>query len=235
MVAFRSTEQLQKHRTTCKATKQVKRERLYPICSPNTPDRRTCGFCHFTCESRNKLFQHLGNCKDAKVGNIKPKELEQNTVKDPDSQPRIKEAPAVDFQDRSVMSRYTYLRVEASALPTADKVEVCLDPGTGRTIIGRSYLKTLKHTIENRRGMVKGIGKKSMKVTEWATFTFYLHGTDESGPTVMKFTKSGWVVEDDLEPNMLVGNDMLHPHGANICYENFTVTFTHLYKFTVDF
>jgi hypothetical protein len=57
-----------------------------------------------------------------------------------------------------------------------------------------------------------------MKLTDWATFTIYVQGYNDDGePTLMKITKSGWVVEH-LLPKILLGNDFLSPYGSTIDY-----------------
>ena len=51
----------------------------------------------------------------------------------------------------------------------------------------------------------------------------------------MKFQKQGWVVDDPLEPNLLLGNDILHPYGTNIDYEESVIRFSAMNKFQVGF
>ena len=92
----------------------------------------------------------------------------------------------------------------------------------------------MDHSVEKREGKVRGIGRRATKLTDWATFSYYMEGYDGDGkPTLMKITKSGWVV-DDLAPKILLGNDFLSPYGANIDYGEKIVKFTAL-DFTAPF
>ncbi|KAK3939534.1 hypothetical protein QBC46DRAFT_263165, partial [Diplogelasinospora grovesii] len=216
----------------------------------NAPPRRTCGYCHLVCRSRNALFKHLGTCESALAGVVQgagvttepQEEPVAQVVEEPgkpgkaESSYKIQEAPAIEAAnpDSNPLSSYSHLRVKAKASPEAQEVEVCLDPGTGRTLIGRSFLEQLDHSIVPKVGKVKGVGNKSLSLKEWATFSFYLPGRDRKGANVLtKFTKQGWVV-DDLAPNLLLGNDFLKPYGMNIDYEDNVVSFAKVKGFQVD-
>jgi hypothetical protein len=48
--------------------------------SPTHPTRRTCGYCHQLCVSRNALFEHLRTCESIKWGMSKPKEKEDKAI-----------------------------------------------------------------------------------------------------------------------------------------------------------
>ncbi|KAK3937311.1 hypothetical protein QBC46DRAFT_411237 [Diplogelasinospora grovesii] len=87
--------------------------------------------------------------------------------------------------NRAPLSSYTYLRNGDS---------ICFDPGSARTLIGREFLKKLDHSITKRNGRIQGVGKEKLRLSEWATFTFYLPGKDRDGHlTLMEFEKLGWV------------------------------------------
>jgi len=93
--------------------------------------------------------------------------------------------------DNSLLSSFTHLRVLARARPDAQDVEICFDPGAGRSVIGAKFLSTLEHTIERRNGKIRGVNGKPVKINKWATFSFFLPGKNADGqPTLMKFTKS---------------------------------------------
>jgi uncharacterized CHY-type Zn-finger protein len=223
--------------------------------SPNDPSRRTCRCCRAVMPSRNALFRHLKTCEDAIKGIIrappealapvksipaKESQTDSSTTVDVDYAPsttyKVREAPteAIEKADDSLLSSFTYLRIKARASPDGEDVEICVDPGTGRSIIDRKFLMTLKHSIEKRKGRVRGISKRSTKLSEWATFEIYLPGYNGKNQlTLMKFTKSAWVV-DDLQPNLLLANDFTTPYNANIDYETTTLSFKGL-DFTVDF
>lgn len=236
---FKSTQQKLAHLRTCTPFKAVQMERIRSP-SPTDLSQRTCGFCRTTTATRNLLFKHLKSCDDAKSGNIRPPpetekllqraaqlSLEGNpadVAQDPGIQTptfQFKEAPPELTKkiDDSLLSSYTHLRATATATPTSEPQEICIDPGTGRTYIDRKFLSSLEHTIESRKGQARGIGG-SKKVKEWANFSFFLSGHDSAGvPTKMKITKSGWIL-DDLAPNLLLGNDFLAPYGGSIRYDD---------------
>ncbi|KAK4181958.1 hypothetical protein QBC35DRAFT_238779, partial [Podospora australis] len=95
-------------------------------------------------------------------------------------------------------------------------------------MIGRDLLKKFDHTIEDRLGKGKGIAKKKVKLTQWATFTCYLKGEDYNGvPTLAKITKGGWVVEE-LEAGALLGQDFLKPYGGIINLETAEIDLTQI-------
>ncbi|KAK3683310.1 hypothetical protein B0T22DRAFT_483178 [Podospora appendiculata] len=96
------------------------------------------------------------------------------------------------------------------------------------------FLQRLNHTVVNRKGRVKGVHKKMLNLSEWATFDIFLVGSKGNSPTLMKVNKSAWVV-DSLEPNMLLGNDFLHPYQANIDYSKDAVSFGRMDGFEVRF
>ncbi|KAK4236653.1 hypothetical protein C8A03DRAFT_35444, partial [Achaetomium macrosporum] len=201
------------------------------------PDRRTCGFCETVFDSRNALFKHLKHCEDAKNGTVRRPQSLSATVDDaltdsceptdanfvtteprlPASAFHIKDAPVVENgTNDSPRAGYTYLRVKARAHPDSDDAEICLDPGANRSIIGQPFLDTLEHTVERRKGKIRGIGKSS--TNKWATFTLYLPGFENGKPTMLKFTRSAWVV-DSLPANLLMGAEFLDPYKANINYD----------------
>lgn len=238
------------HGRNCVLTKASQHEVLKNP-SPLAESERTCCGCHEVFASRKKLFKHLrdrGECQTAaprsqsRRSPTKPQGAgESNNVAElptPSAKtaPALKEAPPLGPNDATVLSSYTFLRVKARPTPEGEDIEVCIDPGTGRTLIGRSYLQSLDHTVERRKGKVKGVGNGTVRVDQWATFTYHLPGRDKDGnPVIMKFRKSGWVVDDDLEPNLLLGNDTLHPYQASISYETSSVAFAAFDGFTIDF
>ncbi|KAI1484861.1 hypothetical protein F5X96DRAFT_683273 [Biscogniauxia mediterranea] len=218
--------------------------------SPLSEKKRSCNYCHTVESSRNKLFKHLEQCEKARpyresddhptendVSTNNQEETHEQGYHAQDQPPRrVRDAPFMENSEKSLLSSYTYLRIKAHASPESQSMEICLDPGTGRTLIGRSFLNTLEHTIEERKGKVKGVGKKKVHCTNWATFTLYVPGTEVDGEqTFVKMVKQGWVLEDELEPNVLIGNDLLKPYGATISYPDGTVTFETLNGWKVPF
>jgi hypothetical protein len=78
---------------------------------------------------------------------------------------------------------------------------------------------------------LKGLGKGLVHVRQQARFRFRYRGTNTKGePHIVEFKKEGWVVDNHLEPNMLLGNDFLSPYAATICYGNYTIAYP-----TLDF
>lgn len=56
----------------CRVTKRVSYEKLQTP-SPTEPCRRTCGYCHKLCDSRNQLFKHLDVSEDARNAIMRPR------------------------------------------------------------------------------------------------------------------------------------------------------------------
>jgi hypothetical protein len=49
----------------------------------------------------------------------------------------------------------------------------------------------LDYSIEKSEGKVRDIGRRAIKLTDWATFSYYMEGYDGDGkPTLIKITKS---------------------------------------------
>ncbi|KAK3946943.1 hypothetical protein QBC32DRAFT_386980, partial [Pseudoneurospora amorphoporcata] len=189
-----------------------------------------CRDCKRTFSSRNSLFEHLDSykgktdgihggsadavCHANQVGHAKTPSCAIIPFKVQNAVPQTDE-----LSKMGPLSGFTHLRVLARATPEAEESEVCIDPGAAKTIIGRSFLQTLEHSISTEYSTrIKGVGGKPTKLTKWATFTFYLPGTDSKGnPTLLKTKAAGWVI-DELEPNLLLANSFLHPRQAHIDY-----------------
>lgn len=244
---FESGATLRMHAKKCRSKPDLEKIKTP---SPVDPARRTCGYCTHMCPSRNALFAHLRTCKQAKAGVVRKAEASLSTdlaSKNkaesvnhvdavPDEEVPIVKAPPTDKHVRALGSSYTYLKIPIRANPTAVDTEICVDPGTGRTMIGRELLNTFEHTIVKRDGKVTTVGDRQVALTEWATFKFYARGVNADGkPCIMEYEKEGWVVDDPLQPRMLIGNDFLHPHEAVINYQDSIITFKGLNGFTVTF
>ncbi|KAJ4285932.1 hypothetical protein N0V88_008224 [Collariella sp. IMI 366227] len=208
-LTFDTISETDRHAKQCgrrAVPKNARRQRA----NDKDPARRTCGHCATVWDSRNALFKH-----------------------EPATAFSIKDAPTIDVEKdlNSPRSSFTHLRVMARAAPDEEDVEVCMDPGASGTIIGLAYLNTLEHTIERRKGNISGIGKA--KTNKWATFTFFMPGVEDGKPTMLKFTRSGWVM-DTLSARLLLGADFLDPYGADINYGTKTVTLQNA-NFSVPF
>jgi hypothetical protein len=104
----------------------------------------------------------------------------------------LKEAPITPLNEDSHLSRYTYLRVPAKATPDGEIIDVCADLGTNRTIVKRSFLQKLEHSIISRQGNIKNINKNKMKTLERAIFSFYLMNKNRNNNNIfIKMTYSG--------------------------------------------
>ncbi|KAI1273815.1 hypothetical protein F5Y07DRAFT_411032 [Xylaria sp. FL0933] len=155
-----------------------------------------------------------------------PKSLpKEKTQPVPEETIPVKKAPSADKYDKAIRSSYTYLQFAARPTPTGEDIKVCGDPGTGRTIIGRSYLNTLEHTTEERHGTVECVSDQKVQITTWAKFKFYTAGVNADGkPLIIEHKKKGWVVDNHLQPGIAV-----------IDYRNKTITFQGLDGFTIHF
>ncbi|KAK3686256.1 hypothetical protein B0T22DRAFT_518903 [Podospora appendiculata] len=251
------------HIRDCTPFKAVQTESVRPR-SPADPSVRTCGFCNKLFDSRNKLFKHLKLCEDAKKGFFRPPEFEFGSSDESDSdesdeaaatnafntdhveehfarvaddfEVQIAPAQLLEEADSSPMSSYTHLRVQARASEKSANTEVCLDPGAGRSLVDSRFLKQLRHSVSPRRGRVKGIGGDVLRLTEWATFDLFLVGKNAAGKnSLLKITKSAWVVDSYLEANLLLGNDFMHPAKAEFRYEDCTAQFTAFDNFACEF
>ena len=186
---------------------------------------------------RSQLFQHLKTYEDAKNSTLRRPtnlasllaEVEQqtalvqkeenttyNTITDDFV---VKEAPkpAEENVEDPAMTTFTYLRVAARTSPGMEDVEVCLDPGASKSIIDAIFLQALEHKVENYIGKVKGVNSKAIKLSQQATFTIYLVGSDNGQATLIKFQRLAQVVPN-LIPNLLLGNDFIDPYKADIDY-----------------
>ncbi|RWA03570.1 hypothetical protein EKO27_g11536 [Xylaria grammica] len=227
--------------------------------SPVDPSRRTCGYCNELFPSRNRLFKHLRACTAKAAGVIRNpaaalsrkmpakekldrgrkrnagREAYMATADDKDVS--IEDATDVCDSRRDVRaSGYTYLKFGVRNTPEGEDLQICGDPGSGNTIIGREFLKKFDHTIETKHATLRGIGKGGVHVHEWATFTFWSQGMDSQGnPKLLKFKKGAWVVDDRLEPGCLLGNDFLVPHRVTIRYADFKIIFPDRDNFAVTF
>jgi hypothetical protein len=247
---FNAKTELRAHVKSCKGTGPLRAQKNHKI-NMDDLSRRTCGHCGDVFGTRNKLFKHLKNCKLVKEGTFdRPVDPETDAVDDDDDDDDgvhddyvneatdmpdtlaslgeinfVKEAPdlTADEPESGPLGNYTYLRINARAKPNGEDVEICGDPGASRSLISRNYLSTLDHSIEKRRGKVKGVGGKLLSLNEWATFSFYLPGTHKGQKAQFKFTRSAWVVED-LAPNLLLGNDFMDPYRAVFDYGEKVIT-----------
>ena len=236
---FTTRRDQKRHVKVCEGSRLLKHERR-ALRNALNPSRRTCGFCSSLFPTRSQLFQHLKTCEDAKNGTLRrptdpasllaeaeqqtafAQEKEENTVFNVNATTDnfiVKEAPEPTAEDTEdpTMTTFTHLRVAARTSPDAEDVEVCLDPGASKSIIDATFLQALEHKVENRAGKVKGVNGKAMRLSQWATFTIYLVGSDNGQATLMKFRRSAWVVPN-LAPNLLLGNDFMDPYKADIDY-----------------
>jgi Reverse transcriptase (RNA-dependent DNA polymerase)/RNase H-like domain found in reverse transcriptase/Integrase zinc binding domain len=189
---------------------------------PADPQQRTCRRCDQLFESRNKLFQHLAGC----IANPTKPSLSAEPEATPEpahnftiSDQLIVETPPV-AQETTTFSSYTHLRIRVQSNQNGEAFDICADPGTGRSIIDREWLKTLEHTIVKKEGShIRGVGNKRMKVTDWAEFWFYAPARKTNGTAVtIKLQASGWVI-DNLEARCLLGNNWLLPRKAMLDYQ----------------
>ena len=116
------------------------------------------------------------------------------------------------------MTTFTYLCVTARTSPEAiEDIEVCLDPGVSKSIIDVTFLQALEYKVENRIGKVKGVNGKAIRLSQWATFTIYLVGSNNGQATLIKFRRLAQVIPN-LTPNLLLGNDFIDLYKADIDY-----------------
>ena len=116
------------------------------------------------------------------------------------------------------ITTFTYLRVIARTLPKAiEDIEIYLNPGTSKSIIDVTFLQALEYKIKNYIGKVKGINSKAIRLSQQATFTIYLVGSNNGQTTLIKFQRSAQVIPN-LIPNLLLGNDFIDPYKVDIDY-----------------
>lgn len=235
--------ELRLHVKACRGTGPLRAQKNHMV-NMREAERRTCGYCSTIFGSRNELFRHLKHCEDAKDGAFRrPADPEIDTAtpaisaqhveseedgsdyvhylddKMSTKQYRLRDAPQPKpkVEADSPLGNNTYLRVESCTHPDhGERLDICLDTGASRSVIGRHFLDKLRHTIEHRKGKVSGVGSR-MRLKEWATFDIYLPGIEDDQPTLVKFQHSAWVV-DSLAPNLLLGTDFLDPYEAIIDY-----------------
>ncbi|KAJ1328849.1 PR domain zinc finger protein 5 [Microdochium nivale] len=187
---FETKAERQLHQKKCTAP------RAYDVAptaklSPLEVDQRTCGFCNVVFKSRNKLFTHISTYEA--TSHVATYTVLENDT--PRPMPLVPQAlPVISTPDltddkHTPVGNYTHLRVKARPSPNGQEVDICLDLGAGRTVISRSFLQQLEHTV----------------------------------------------VDEDFGPAILISNDLLKPHSANINYDIDRITFTALDDFTVEF
>ncbi|KAK3680815.1 hypothetical protein B0T22DRAFT_524103 [Podospora appendiculata] len=149
----------------------------------------------------------------------------------------IKTAPTEDVEkvEARIAPCYTHTRTKAKTNPDSESIEICMDGGAGRSFVDKAFLQLTEHSIEKREISFRGVVPVKGFTNQWATFSFYLPGRDKEGkPTLMKFTKAAWVV-DDLPPKVLLGVDFTHPYEAVTSAQDDTITFGKLDGFQIDF
>ncbi|KAK3494287.1 uncharacterized protein B0T23DRAFT_314549, partial [Neurospora hispaniola] len=75
------------------------------------------------------------------------------------------------YEDREILKgplfNYIYFRIIIRALPEVSEIEVYVNPGAVKIIIGRNFLSTLKHSILIKYVIkIRGVNSKSLKFTE---------------------------------------------------------------------
>ena len=93
----------------------------------------------------------------------------------------------------------------------------------------------LKYTIEYREIKIKSVGGKVVNIIKQATFKIYFENFNRKGYlTLIKFTKGGQVI-NELELNILFGNDFLYLYRININYRTEIIIFKNFNNFYIDF
>ena len=223
----------------CKGSCLLKYKRR-AICNTLNPSRRIYSFYSSLFPIYSQLFQYLKTCKDVKNGTLcwptnlasLLAEVEQQTAlvqKEENTAFNVnaitdnfivKEAPEPTMEgiEDLAMTTFTYFRITACTSPKAiEDIEVCLNPGASKSIIDVIFLQALEYKVENQAGKVKGVNGKAIRLSQWATFTIYLVGSDNGQATLIKFRRSAQVMPN-LIPNLLLGNDFIDLYKADIDY-----------------
>ncbi|RWA09352.1 hypothetical protein EKO27_g5768 [Xylaria grammica] len=200
---FDSEKQRDRHAYRC--------EHQLPETITDTPpmhaSRLVCTQCNVAFELRNKLFQHLPDCK-GDASNDTTTEMAYT---------------AEEVSPKEAVAR---------SLPDGHNVKVCYDTGCGRSLITKKFLDTLEHTVEQRTGKIKGVGKGRVKCKEYATFTLHLLGQDDEGlPVLFEVTERAWVIDGDFGIPLLFGTSFLDPRGVVISFEDQSIRFANTENF----
>ena len=181
----------------------------------------SCHRCEHTFNSRNKLFRHLKQ-QCWKSSSPKPV-LRAMTAEIP--RPRIiesKSAIPISLMHGSgtAFRGYQHTKADARFAPDADDTEVCLDPGCPITLGDRSLLRASLADFEQRIQKqaspipVRGYGNKITNATEFIVMDLYLPGVlDNDNDAALARIQAEVHLTDDLKANMLIGTDVLTPHG----------------------
>ena len=133
-------------------------------------------------------------------------------------------------------ARYTHARMAIHSEPHGGVFKkICPDSGASETIVSRSFLHDLQHTVQPAQRSITGIGGSAPAIRQRAIFEFYIDGLEDGKATTRKFTHTAWVYPDELAPNILLGTDFMKPHGGKMDYDTGVLTLGHLNDFTVPF
>ena len=216
----------------------------YTLRNTLNPSRYIYSFYSSLFPIYSQLFQHLKTCKDIKnstlhrltnlaslLAKAKQQTTQQQTTFIQEKEENtafnatidkfvVKEAPepAKENVEDPAITTFTYLRVIARTSPKAiEDVEVCLNPSASKSIIDVTFLQALEYKVENYTSKVKGINSKAIRLSQQATFTIYLIGSNNSQAILIKFRHSAQVIPN-LIPNLLLGNDFIDPYKVDINY-----------------
>ncbi|KAL8366740.1 hypothetical protein RB595_010549 [Gaeumannomyces hyphopodioides] len=135
-----------------------------------------------------------------------------------------------------------HLRLKVRPTINGETVSICLNTGSGRTLVDRDFLDLFpERTIEKRRSRpVRGaFGGDLIKLNELATFWLYAPGTKANGaPGVVRKKVEAWVTEG-LEAGCLLGTQWQDARNISINFnkqvvhfpgEDFSIPFAPLQK-----
>jgi hypothetical protein len=105
------------------------------------------------------MFRHLTDCT-AELSQAPTPALIYNITAISVEQLIIESSPAA--QETTPFSSYTHLRIQAQSIQSSKGLDICADPGTGRSIVDREWLQTLEHTISKKKALTSEASETSI-------------------------------------------------------------------------
>ena len=182
-----------------------------------------CHRCRSTFTSRNKLFRHL------KEQCWEEDDIGSHHVTDSTSElanaPKIIESNAPKSSgcgQGTAFRGFQHTKADLRLTPAAPNVEICLDLGCPITLGDRAMLSSLpdfeKRILKQGSPVpVRGYGNKIVPAREYIVMDLYFPGTHgQSQEPVLAKVQMEVHLSDDLKANMLIGTDVLTPHGFRL-------------------
>lgn len=179
-----------------------------------------CAACGKEFASKSKLHEHIRRKKhfmtvvEEPIGNDAP-DLEEFYEK-------ISPIPSQALGSGLNYRGYTYLAVQLKLSKNGSLESTCWDTGCNSSLISRSFLMKHRPEIEIRKMAtplrIKGVGGRIESATDYVFLKLWIPGTDEDNDAkdCQAVIEREFHVVDSLEPNILVGTDIMLPERVSV-------------------